>query len=246
MYNRNIKKVRELAGDRQLSGTAIGYLACNYELEKAMSYLLEKLEEAGKLDNTLIVLTGDHYPYYLYDKDRDALAGHKVDTDFEMYKSTCIMWTNSMDEALHTDIPCCNVDILPTVLNLFGLRYDSRMIAGRDIFSSIPHFAALYNKNFITNEVMYNSGNGRASWLSHEDDTDQFKQNYLNYYTVQVKNRYSMSLRIEETDFYRYVWDNTQFNDPQPDPAQDDPAQDETSPSPDETSPSPDGQDFFS
>ena len=234
MYNRNIRTVRELAGDRQLSGTAIGYLACNYELEKAMAYLLERLEEAGKLDNTLIVLTGDHYPYYLYDKDRDALAGHKVDTDFEMYKSSCIMWTNSLDEPIHSDVPCCNVDILPTVLNLLGLRYDSRMIAGRDIFASTPHFAALYNKNFITNEVMYNSGNGKAGWFSHEDDTDEFKQNYLSYYTAQVKNRYSMSLRIEETDFYRYVWDNTQFNDPQPDPAQEDPSPDETSPSSDD------------
>ena len=45
----------------------MGYLAGHLEFEKAMKYLLERLEEAGKLDKTLIVIVGDHTPYYLSD-----------------------------------------------------------------------------------------------------------------------------------------------------------------------------------
>ena len=211
MYNRNIYTVRNLLGNRQLSYIGRGYIACNYELEKAMAYLMQRLEEAGKLENTLIVLTGDHYPYYVYDYDRDSLAGHHVETEFELYKSTCIMWAGGLEEPIQVDTPCCNVDILPTVLNLLGLRYDSRMIAGRDIFSSTPHYAALYNRNFITPLVIYNNTDGTSAWYGRGDETDQFKENYLNYYMTQVRNRYSMSLKIEDTDFYRFVWGNTRF-----------------------------------
>ena len=212
MYNRNISTVRKLLGDRSLTSIGRGYLACNYELEKAMAYLMERLEEAGKLDNTLIVLTGDHYPYYVYDNDRNSLAGHKVETEFELYKSTCIMWMGGLEEPIVVDTPCCNVDILPTVFNLFGLEFDSRLLAGRDIFSNIPHYAALYNKNFITSDLLYNSSNGETTWLTEMNETPQFVENYINYYNNQVKNRYSVSLKIEDTDFYRWVWDNTDFS----------------------------------
>jgi len=216
MYNRNISTVRSLLGDRNLTYIGRGYLACNYELEKAMAYLVQRLEEAGKLENTVIVLTGDHYPYYVYENDRNSLAGHVVDTDFEMYKSTCIMWAPGLEETIQVDTPCCNVDILPTILNLFGIEYDSRLLAGRDIFSNTPHYAALYNKSFITSDVMYNSATGKATWLTESDETEQYKTNYLNYYINQVKNRYSMSLKIEDTDFYRFVWGNTEFAPDEP------------------------------
>ena len=56
-----------------------------------MTYLLERLEEAGKLDNTVIVLAGDHYPYYLTDAGYEALKGEKGD-DFESFHSTCIIY----------------------------------------------------------------------------------------------------------------------------------------------------------
>ena len=85
------------------------------------------------------------------------------------------------------------------------------MIAGRDIFSSTPHYAALYNRNFVTPLVMYNNAEDTSTWTANGNETDQFKENYLNYYMSQVRNRYSMSLAIEDTDFYRFVWGNTRF-----------------------------------
>lgn len=222
MYNWNIYDVWDLLGDRSLTSIGEGYLACNYELEKAMSYLMQRLEEAGKLDNTLIVLTGDHYPYYVYEEDRNSLAGHVVDTDFEMYKSTCIMWTGGLEEPIHVSEPCCNIDILPTVLNLFGLRFDSRLIAGRDVFSNTVHCAALYNKNIITDIMTYNSATGEAQWSGGRNDTDKYRENYQKFYINMLNNRYSMSLMIEDTDFYRFVWDNTVFTEPEPEPEPDD------------------------
>ncbi len=203
---RNLETVKELLGDRKLTETAKYYLAANYELEKAMTLLLEKLEAAGKLDKTMIVIAGDHYPYYLSEYHYNSLAGHKVDTNFEKYSSTCIMYCSGI-ETVQVDTPCCNVDILPTVYNLFGMEYDSRLLMGTDIFANNTHIATLYNNSFITDKVKYNSKNGKVEWLpASETMTETDKVNYLNYCITTTKNRYAASLSLIDENFYRFVF----------------------------------------
>ncbi len=205
---RNYNTVNELLGDRQLTVGAKYYLSANYELEKAMTLLLEKLEAAGKLQNTMIVLTGDHYPYYLNDTNLASIAGGTVDSDFDKYKSTCIMYCEGI-ETVEVDAPCCNVDILPTVLNLFGMEYDSRLMAGTDIFSQNTKIAMLYNKSFVTDKVKYNAQTGKAEWLSAASKlSDKERQEHLDYCIAVTKARYTVSLDIIKEDFYRFVMNN--------------------------------------
>ena len=211
MVVRNWSWVKEKAGDRGLSSYAMGYLAANRELDRAMEYLLGELEKAGQLEKTLIVIAGDHYPYYVSKQNRDALSGHEVDEDFEMYRSTLVMWTASMErEPLYVDAPVCNVDILPTVLNLLGIDYDSRLYAGVDFLSDSEHMAVLYNKSFVTDKVMYNNATGEAVWLT---DTSRYTEQELNDYLesriAAVKARYQASVGIGSTDFYRFVWEES-------------------------------------
>lgn len=208
MVARNIDEVSKMV-NKPLATSALGYLSCNYELEKAMSYLLSRLEEAEILDRTVIVLAGDHYPYYLTDYGYSTLAGEEIDYDFEMYHSTCIIYNAGMEKTVHVDVPCCNVDILPTIMNLFGMDYDSRLYAGVDVFSDGEHIAQIYNRSFITDYVKYNSTNGKATWLKDmesysEDKLDAYLDNLVNV----VKNRYMMSVEIEETDFFRFLFEN--------------------------------------
>ena len=209
---RNYKTVSSLLGDRQLTWGAKYYLAANYELEKAMTYLLERLETAGKLDKTMIVIVGDHYPYYLADNHLNALAGKTLEANFEKYKSTCIMYCPGI-ETIKIDAPVCNVDILPTVLNLWGMEYDSRLLAGTDIFAENTHIAMLYNKSFVTEYVKYNAQNGKAEWLPVADKlTDEEKQQHLDYCVAVTKARYTASLDVMNEDFFRFVMNgiNTQ------------------------------------
>ncbi|NLJ40128.1 MAG: sulfatase-like hydrolase/transferase, partial [Clostridiales bacterium] len=60
------------------------YIATQIELDKAMEYLLNSLEDAGIADKTLIALSADHYPYALEDEEIDDLAGHQVEKNFEL------------------------------------------------------------------------------------------------------------------------------------------------------------------
>ena len=49
-----------LVADQPYSSTARAYLSCNIELDKALEYLMRRLEEAGVADRTAIVLATDH------------------------------------------------------------------------------------------------------------------------------------------------------------------------------------------
>lgn len=205
---RNLKTVRELLNGRDLPDKAEYYLAANYELEKAMTYLMEELEKTGKLDKTMIVIAGDHHPYYLNDSSFNALAGQKVEQNFDKFKSTCIMWAGGIG-TIEVDVPCCNVDILPTVLNLFGFEYDSRLLPGTDIFSNNEHIATLYNKTFVTNKVKYNAQKATAEWLPASNGmTEEQKQIYLDYCISLTKSRYTASLELMTEDFFKFVYDN--------------------------------------
>ena len=208
---KNISKVRELLNGRELHSGAEYYLAANYELELAMQHLLEKLEAAGKLDKTMIVIAGDHFPYYLRDDAANSIAGKELDADFERYQSTCIMYCSGMD-TIKVSVPCCNVDILPTVLNLFGFEYDSRLLPGTDIFSNNEHMAVLYNKSFVTEKVKYNATNQNAEWLKAANGmTEEEKQQYLDYCIAVTKSRYTSSLELMSEDFFRFVFENTKY-----------------------------------
>ncbi|MBQ5444993.1 MAG: LTA synthase family protein, partial [Erysipelotrichaceae bacterium] len=212
MVAKNIKTVTSKLSEH-LPSSAEGYLAANYELEEAMAYLLERLQGAGKLDNTVIVIAGDHYPYYLTDAGYKALKGEAVDEDFESFHSSCIIYNAGLKQKIEVDTPCCNVDIIPTIYNLFGVTYDSRLYAGTDIFGSGMHIAQLYNKNFITDKVKYNAATGKAEWLV---DTSEYSEEKLNGYLESaintVKNRYAFSIGVEDTDLYSYVFDNYDLN----------------------------------
>ena len=203
MCAKNYDEVMQLLGeDSGYNENAICYLLCNKELDKALEYLLDELQKANKLDNTVIVLTGDHYPYYLTDEGYACLNGKPLENEYEKYKSTCIIYNSKMDKTIINE-PCCNVDILPTVLNLFGIDYDSRLYAGYDILSDSKHVAMLYNKSFITNECYYDSTNGNTIWFKQIDNSNL--EEYVEKTYAYVKNKYAYSLAIEDTDFFKYL-----------------------------------------
>ena len=113
------------------------YVAANLELENALTYLVNALEQAGIADDTVICLAADHYPYLLSETDTDYYNELRGFTDSERdtsrYRNALILWCGGMEEAVTVSEPCSAVDIVPTLSNLFGLEYDSRLLSGRDV-----------------------------------------------------------------------------------------------------------------
>lgn len=197
------KKNKSYVEHLPLSTEAKAYLACQKELDLAMEYLLEQLEVAGVADKTVIVLSGDHYPYGLEKNKIDELAGHKVEENFELYESELIIYCPGMEETITVSKPCSALDIVPTVLNLFGIDYDSRLFMGQDIFSTAAPLVMFSNQSFITDRVMYNSKNGVVTKLVEEE----LPENYIKTVSAIVKNKFNVSATIIKDDYYSYLKD---------------------------------------
>ena len=191
------------------SDTVKAYIACNMELEYAMEYLLQRLDEAGIADNTVIVLTNDHYPYGLTESEYDELAGKQVDTTFEKYRNSFICYVPGMN--VPVDTYCCTVDILPTLLNLFGFEYDSRLMVGRDILSPEARNAAiLSDQSFITADYAFDTSTGEITSFTDQpaDETavEQLQQEIALDFQISAdvlnNNYYSHALlgQTETTD----------------------------------------------
>lgn len=198
MAARNYDQVKDLP----YSEGAKCYLSCNIELEKAMAYLMDQLEQAGVADRTAIVLAGDHHPYGLTDGEYDELIGHETDY-FEKYKDTLIFWVGSLEEPIIVDEYCCNIDILPTILNLWGFAYDSRLLAGTDVFSNSTHVAILADQSFLTDKVWFDANTSTAKWLVDEEDA---APDYLENMIRLVKNRFTVSKDILDTAYYNFLF----------------------------------------
>ena len=170
------------------------------ELELALDSLLRQLEEADRLKDTVIVLSADHYPYGLTDEQYSELAGHEVDPVFEIFQNTLILWSGDMEgTAVHVKKYCSSLDVLPTLSNLFGLEYDSRLIMGSDILSAGDELVIFANYSFINETGYYNSILDQFTrWDGQEPDLEEVAE-----MVAEVQNRVAYSAAILDQDYYR-------------------------------------------
>ncbi len=199
--NRMSDKNKEAVAHLPYSMEAKAYIACNVELDRALEKLISELEEKGIADKTVIALSADHYPYGLEKDKIDELAGHKVEENFELYKNHFILWSGSIKNPIFIDKPCSSLDIMPTLSNLFGLPYDSRLCMGKDILSDSTPLIMFSNRSFITDRVMYNSKTKDIIKLTEEE----IPKDYISIMNKIVNNKFLISESILEEDYYSYI-----------------------------------------
>ncbi len=197
--NKMSSKNKEAVADLPYNEEGRAYIACNIELDKALQYLIEELDKAGKLENTVICLSADHYPYAMEPGTLDELAGRHLE-NLEMYQNNLILWNSEM-ETVEVNKPCSSIDVLPTLLNLFGFEYDSRLYAGKDILSDCEPLVIFSDRSFITDKVIYVKKTKEVIPRTEEAVTEE----YMDRMKSEVKNRYNYSAGILNQDYYKYV-----------------------------------------
>lgn len=205
-YNRDnamSAKNRDAVKDLPYSEPVKAYIACNLELEYALEYLMQRLEEAGVADKTCIVLTNDHYPYGLTEDEYNELAGQTLDTTFEKYRNSFICYVPGLSENIVVDEYCSTADILPTLLNLFGVDYDSRLLAGTDVLSSGLHVAVLSDKSFLTKTFRYDAG---TETVIPADESITVSDGLVKTYRLYVDSRFQLSGNILNSDYYAHAF----------------------------------------
>ena len=200
--NSMANKNRHYVEDLDYSTQAKAYLATQIELDKALKHLLDQLEEEGIADKTLIAISSDHYPYGLDHETIDELSGHFVERHFDLYKNSFILYTKGM-EPKTIDKPSSSLDIIPTLSNLLGLEFDSRLLMGSDIFSHTDPLVIFRDHSFITEKGRYNAV------------TEEFSPNagfnideaYIDSMSRIVSNKFFFSAQILDNDYYKRVFE---------------------------------------
>ena len=175
------------------------YIACNIELDRALAYLIQELYAAGKLENTVICLSADHYPYAMNLENYEELMGMELDNSLNIYRNSLILW-NAQMETVEVNEPCSAMDLVPTLLNLFGFDFDSRLYSGRDIFSDKAPLVVFSNRSFITDVASYNKKTGEVLSRTEEPVSDEYISSMKNY----VKMLHKHSAGILNNNYYGY------------------------------------------
>ncbi len=189
------------------------YIAANLELEKAVDYLVKTLEEKGIADDTVICIAPDHFPYGL---DSDAslgnmpylseLYGYPVNTYEERDRSRAIIWCGALEnkEPIIVDTPTSSVDILPTLCNLFGVEWDSRLYVGRDVLSDVLPLVFFGNYDWKTDLGHYSSS---KNIFTPTDENAVIPEDYVKQICSMVRNKMTFSKSVLSHDYYTHVYD---------------------------------------
>lgn len=191
---------REAVESLPYSDEVKAYIACNMELDKALEYLIEELDKAGKLENTVIALSADHYPYGLENDKIEELTDKDLDDSLELYRNSLILWNSEM-ETVTIEKTCSAIDLLPTLYNLFGFDYDSRLFAGKDMLSDSESFVVFADRSFITDKVIYNRDTGEVISRTDEPVDDE----YISKMKDIVQALFEYSAGILNENFHYYV-----------------------------------------
>lgn len=207
-------KNRAKVEDMDCSETLKAYFAANMEFEYAMESLLEQLDNAGILNDTVIAICPDHYPYALeknvafgssenclaelYGTSNDALSYYPT----RDHNAACI-WCGSLEDSpIIISEPTYSLDLLPTLLNLFGIEFDSRLYVGRDVLS--PNTEALV----IWNDLCWLTSNGFYDIHEeqfHPNENAEVDDDYIQLINSIVANKKTFSTQVYLNDYFSRI-----------------------------------------
>lgn len=152
--------------------------------------MLERLEEDGLLDDTVIVLYSDH-PAYSYNYSQEELANtyENIDGSYGIKNLPFVIYNGEIDGKKYDDIMVNDVDFAPTLFNMFGIEYDAKYYVGTDVFDE--------NRINISMFKDYSWYDGNVYSVNAPKD------NYYKEMTSYVKGRIEFSNMLVSHDYYK-------------------------------------------
>ncbi len=198
-------KYLDLFKDTNYTLAAKRYMSKLKELDLALEKLLTLLEEKDILDDTVIVLYGDHYPYGLDKNSIKGVLGAEVLEKNNIEKTPFVIY-NSEIEGKSFDVYTSYMNLLPTVANLFDMDYDPRYYMGEDILSE--EYQNSYKNRIVftdgswENKVgWYNATNGAITYFGEK----QYSKEEIMHYNKEINDMIKMSNLAITTNYFNYL-----------------------------------------
>ncbi len=170
-------------------------------LDDGIGVLLDGLEEQGKLQDTVIILYGDHYPYGLSTTVLQDALPYSLEERYEAERVPFVIWSNDI-EGTNIEAYTSYVNITPTIANLFNLNHDSRYYVGYDLFSKDYQSLVVFADSSWKNEyAFYDAATNNITYYTKKEYTidEIIKINEM----VENKIKYS-NLAIQK-DYFNYL-----------------------------------------
>lgn len=176
------------------------YMSKLKTLDNALGILLDRLESAGILDDTVIVLFGDHYPYGLKDTTINQVLDYDLN-DYEREKTPLVIYNSEIEPEV-VDKYTSYVNLTPTIANLFGINYDPRLYMGSDVFDeNYWNLVAFADGSWKNDLVYYNAATSEVKYYTDELVSYEEIRRINGIITAKMQ----MSSAIIQNNYYEYL-----------------------------------------
>ncbi len=193
--NENNEEVTEIISYPYMEETKLGnYFKSVHYADSAIGELITELDNNGLLDNTILVIYGDHdaklsksdyIRLYNYDKETDDVLDkddeNYVNIDYYWYELNrsvpFIIWSKNEQFSKNINTAMGMYDAGPTLANMLGVKYKYNL--GNDIMNLNDNIVVFPNGNWLTNNIYYNSQKDQYKILNTEYiiDNDEISRN---------------------------------------------------------------------
>ena len=176
------------------------YMSKLKTFDNSLGILLDRLKASGTLDDTVIVLYGDHYPYGLKNKDISEVLTYDL-SDYEVERTPMVIYNTQIKSEV-VEKYSSYINLTPTIANLFNLDYDPRYYMGTDVFSDeYLNVVTFADGSWKNNEVFYNAGSGTVKYYTDKEySTDEL---------IRINNIVTIRMQMSETiirnNYYNYL-----------------------------------------
>ena len=163
----------DLFADEDWSMPIKRYMSKLKIVDNAIGELINELSAAGKLDDTVITLFADHYPYAFGADEFQEITKYDVSGNGDVDRTPFIIYNPSLTPTKFDEYTSF-INILPTLANLFNLDYDPRLYAGHDLFDSdYPNIVIFADGSWRSDIAYYDASTSKLNYLGDETYTDE-------------------------------------------------------------------------
>ena len=169
-------------------------------VDNALGVLLEGLEQQGILDDTVIVMYGDHYPYGISTDHLNKVLSYDTSEDNNAERVPLLIYNSKLEGKVFEQYTTY-INILPTMANLMGLDYDPRLMLGNDLLSSSYESLVVFADGSWKNEnAFYEASSNKIVKY-----TDKYNDEDINTITQDVSTKLKVSEKAIETNYFTFI-----------------------------------------
>ncbi len=166
-------------------------------LDIQIGRLIKTLEEAGKLDNTIIIFTSDNGGHMPVTSQKPLRAGKGSYYEGGIREPMFVWWPDKVKGHTHSNVPVSNLDFYPTLLDILGIQKPENLVLDgqsilpilqgedlneRPLFWHFPIY--LENGNMETQDPVFRTRPGSAVRLGDWKLIEYFENGDLELYKL--------------------------------------------------------------